>query len=118
MKGKLCTLFAVGIMAATALTATAATKHYPRNIVSQSPSDSPALAQANSEAMFLRSTDYDRSLLYIEANNGSTLDVLDVTDPAKISRVALGRCSPGGGCQATARTPSNRSKPNSVPSQR
>lgn len=88
MKGKLCTLLAVGIMAATALTATAATKHYPRNIVSQSPSDSPALAQANSEAMFLRSTDYDRSLLYIEANNGSTLDVLDVTDPAKISRVA------------------------------
>ena len=59
------------------------------------------------------------------------LAVLPACKPAKVpiqrrpSRAASkrltsvpGRCSPGGGCHGTARTPSNRSKPKSVPTQR
>jgi len=88
MKVKFVTVLAVGILAATAMNAAAATRHSSRNIVTLSPSSSSALAQANSEAMYLRDSNDGRSILYVEANNGRALDVIDVTNLAAISRIA------------------------------
>ena len=85
MKKQYGSLLAVGIVALAAVTAEAATKE---TIVTQSPSHYPALSQENSEAMYLRSTPGGAVVLYVEANNGRTLDVVDVTDPANARRMA------------------------------
>ena len=80
-------LFAV---LATAVTANAVTNKPPhsRTIVVQSPSDLPVLAQANSEAMYLHKSGDERTVLYVESAEGTKLTALDVTDPAKIKRLA------------------------------
>lgn len=80
-------LFAV---LATAITANAVTNKPPhsRTIVVQSPSDLPVLAQANSEAMYLHRSGDERTVLYVESAEGTRLTALDVTDPAKIKRLA------------------------------
>ena len=85
MKKQISSLLAIGVFALATVAANAATKG---NVVVQSPSNTPALAQDNSEAMYLRATPGGAVILYVEANNGRTLDVLDVTDSAKIKRVA------------------------------
>ena len=80
-------LFAV---LATAITANAVTNKPPRSrtIVVQSPSDLAVLAQTNSEAMYLHRTGEERTVLYVESAEGTRLTALDVTDPAKIKRLA------------------------------
>ena len=80
-------LFAV---LATAITANAVTNKPPhsRTIVVQSPSDLAVLAQTNSEAMYLHRTGDERTVLYVESGEGTRLTALDVTDPAKIKRLA------------------------------
>jgi hypothetical protein len=82
----------------TTITAHAITNKPPhsRTIVVQSPSDTPVLAQANSEAMYLDKRGDGRTVLYVESAEGSKLTALDVSDPAKIQRLAeteLGACS-------------------------
>jgi hypothetical protein len=74
----------------TTITANAITNKPPhsRTIVVQSPSDTPVLAQANSEAMYLDKRGDGRAVLYVESAEGSKLTALDVSDPAKIQRLA------------------------------
>jgi hypothetical protein len=85
MKKQISSLLTIGVFALAAVAANAATRG---SVVVQSPSNTPALAQDGSEAMYLRYTPGGAVVLYIEANNGRTLDVLDVTDSAKIKRLA------------------------------
>lgn len=74
----------------TTITANAITNKPPhsRTIVVQSPSDTPALAQANSEAMYLHKSGDGRTVLYVESAEGTKLTALDVSDPGKIRRLA------------------------------
>ena len=74
----------------TTITANAITNKPPhsRTIVVQSPSDTPVLAQANSEAMYLHKSGDGRTVLYIESGEGAKLTALDVTDPGKIRRLS------------------------------
>jgi hypothetical protein len=75
---------------ATTITANAVTNKPPhsRTIVVQSPSNLPVLAQLNSEAMYLQKSGDGRTVLYVESAEGTELTALDVTDPAKIHRLA------------------------------
>jgi hypothetical protein len=77
------------ILTAT-ITANAITNKPPRSrtIVVQSPSDTPVLAQANSEAMYLDKRGDGRTVLYVESAEGTRLTALDVSDPARIQRLA------------------------------
>jgi hypothetical protein len=90
METKLLTRLVVAVLAVSSITAHAAVANKPhsRTLVVQSPSNLPVLAQKDSDAMYLHLTSDGRSLLYIEAEDGCILTVLDVTDPAKIQRVA------------------------------
>ncbi len=74
----------------TTITANAITNKPPhsRTIVIQSPPDTPALAQANSEAMYLHKSGDGRTVLYVESAEGTKLTALDVSDPGKIRRLA------------------------------
>ena len=58
-----------------------------KTIVVESPSDLPELAQGRGEAMYLHRTNEGRAILYIEREQGRTLAVLDVSDPATIKGV-------------------------------
>ena len=75
---------------ATAITANAVTNKPPhsRTIVVESPSNLPVLAEANSEAMYLQKSGDERTVLYVESAKGTKLTALDVTDPARIERLA------------------------------
>ena len=75
---------------ATTITANAVTNKTPhsRTIVVQSPSNLPVLAQLNSEAMYLQKSEDGRTVLYVESAEGTKLTALDVSDPAKIQRLA------------------------------
>ncbi|MHB1020793.1 MAG: hypothetical protein ACYC46_11470 [Acidobacteriaceae bacterium] len=73
-------LFAVGALAQA--------KAHSKTIVVETPADLPALAQADSSAMYLHHTNDGRTFLYIENNNGSKLSILNVTDPASIRQIA------------------------------
>jgi hypothetical protein len=66
----------------------AANQSHSKTLVVQSPSDLPVLAQKGSEAMYLHDTGQGSTLLYVEADGGTKIVVLDVTDPAKIRRVS------------------------------
>jgi len=74
----------------TTITVNAITNKPPdsRTIVVQSPSDTPVLAQANSEAMYLHKSGDGRTVLYVESEEGTKLTALDVSDPGKIRRLA------------------------------
>ena len=77
------------VVLATTLSADAVTNmSHSKTIVVQSPSTLPVLALENSEAMYLRKTGDGRALLYVESAEGRNLTTLDVTDPAKIRRLA------------------------------
>lgn len=79
------------VLAAT-LSANAVTnKSQSKTIVVQSPSTLTVLAQENSEAMYLHKSGDGRALLYVESAEGTELTTLDVTDPARIRRVAKTR---------------------------
>jgi hypothetical protein len=79
---------ATTILAATTLTANAATRPHSKTIVVESPANLPLLAQNNADAMYLYDTGDGRTLLYIEVQDGQALNALDVTDPAKIKRIS------------------------------
>ncbi len=79
---------AAAILAITGATAGAAVRPHSKTIVVESPKNLPALAQADAEAMYLHNTNDGRTFLYIEAQNGQQLTALDVTDPARIQRIA------------------------------
>jgi hypothetical protein len=84
-------LFAPLVFAVLATVAASAVTNKPqhsRTIVVESPSDLPILAQANSEAMYLHKSGDGRTVLYVESAEGTKLTALDVTDPAKIKRLA------------------------------
>jgi hypothetical protein len=74
----------------TTITANAITNKPPhsRTIVVQSPSDTPVLAQTNSEAMYLHNSGDGRTVLYIESAEGTKLTALDVSDPGRIRRLS------------------------------
>jgi hypothetical protein len=76
-----------------AASAQAATKAHSKSIVVDSPMDLTELAQRSSEAMFLYSTGSGQTFLYLEQDQGKSLAILDVTNPASIKDV--GRSSLG-----------------------
>jgi hypothetical protein len=76
------------ILAGSGATAHAIVRPHSKTIVVESPVNLPVLAQADAEAMYLHDTTDGSTLLYIEAENGQELTTLDVTDPARIQRVA------------------------------
>jgi hypothetical protein len=88
MKGQFVTHLMVAALAVASINAHAATKNRSQTLVVQSPSDLPVLAQKGSEAIYLHDTGQGTTVLYVEAENGSKLIVLDVTDPANIRRVS------------------------------
>lgn len=83
------------VMAAFVITVSvhAGAKPRSKSIVIESPADLPELAQRRSEAMYLRSTGSGQAFLYLEQDQGRTLAILDVTNPASIREV--GRASLG-----------------------
>jgi hypothetical protein len=82
-------LFAATFLAASSVQAGAVVR--TKAIVVESPADLPELAQGRGEAMYLHRTGDGRAILYIEKEQGRTLAVLDVTDPATIK--AIGQVS-------------------------
>jgi hypothetical protein len=76
------------ILAVSGATAHAIVRPHSKTIVVESPLNFPMLAQADAEAMYLHDTTDGSTFLYIEAGNGQQLTTLDVTDPARIQRVA------------------------------
>jgi hypothetical protein len=58
-----------------------------KTIVVELPSDLPELAQGRSEAIFLHHTGHAQAILYLEKDQGRTLAILDVSDPAHIQAV-------------------------------
>jgi hypothetical protein len=78
------------LTAAAALTMTghAAARNRSSKIVLVNPAELPELAQVTGQAMVLHATADDRSLLYVEQNDGAGLAIFDVTDPAKIKQEA------------------------------
>jgi hypothetical protein len=89
MKKQLFTPLVIAVLAAT-INANAVTNKPPhsRTIVVQGPSDTPVLAQANSETMYLHKSGDGRTVLYVESAEGTKLTALDVSDPGKIRRLA------------------------------
>ena len=83
-------VFAV-FAATTAAQAANGAKTRSTSVVIDSPADLPELAQRRSEAMYLHSTGSGQAFLYLEQDQGRTLAILDVTDPASIREV--GRAS-------------------------
>lgn len=81
-------------LATTILAAAAAAAHavvrppHSKTIVVESPENLPVLAQVDAEAMYLHDTSDGGAFLYIESKNGQQLAALDVTNPARIQRVA------------------------------
>ncbi|MDB6042459.1 MAG: hypothetical protein JWM63_1010 [Gammaproteobacteria bacterium] len=74
-------IVAAGAIAAQTVYARASTK-----IVVVQPKDLPELARQSGEAMFLHDTFEGKTFLYIEQNRGGRLVILDVTDPAHVTR--------------------------------
>jgi hypothetical protein len=86
-KQMLARLVFAGLLATTVAANAVTTKPHTKTLVVESPSDSPVLAQANSEAMYLHTDRDGRTVLYVESANGTKLTALDVSDPAKIQRL-------------------------------
>jgi hypothetical protein len=76
------------LLAMTTLTSGAAVSPHSKTIVVESPDNLPLLAQKDPAAMYLHDTNDGRTLLYVEAADGRALTTLDVTDPARIERIA------------------------------
>lgn len=88
MKFPIGTLVATMILAGTLVQVQAAERPDSKAIRVETPANHPELAQEGAQALYLHIADDGRSLLYVEKENGSGLAVLDVTDPARIRRVA------------------------------
>jgi hypothetical protein len=81
-------LLATAILAISGATAHAVTRPHSNTIIVETPDNLPMLAQTDAEAMYLHDTTDGRTFLYVEAQNGQQLTALDVTDPARIQRIA------------------------------
>jgi hypothetical protein len=81
-------LLATAILAVSGTTAHAAARLHSKTIIVASPDNLPVLAQADADAMYLHDTTDGRAFLYVEAQNGHQLTVLDVTNPGDIERSA------------------------------
>jgi hypothetical protein len=81
-------LITTAILSILGTTAHAAARPHSKTIVVESPDNLPVLAQPDADAMYLHDTPDGRTFLYVEAQNGRQLTVLDVTDPAGIERSA------------------------------
>ena len=88
MNTNLKALLATAILAVSGTTAHAATRPHSKTIVVESPKNFPVLAQVDADAMYLHDTSDGSAFLYVEAQNGQQLTVLDVTSPAGIKRSA------------------------------
>lgn len=81
-------VLATAILAFSGITAHAAVRPHSKTIVIESPNNYPVLAQVDADAMYLHNTTDGSTFLYVEAENGQQLTVLDVTSPAGIKRSA------------------------------
>ena len=88
MKFPIIAVIATTILAGTGAQVQAATTTLSKFIRVETPATNPALAQENAQAFYLHLASNGAALLYVEVQNGRGLAVLDVTDPAKIQRVA------------------------------
>ena len=82
------TLLTAAMLVAASLSSNAAVRPHSKTIVVDSPENLPLLAQNQPEAMYLHDTNDGRTLLYVEVENGRSLNTLDVTDPANVHRMA------------------------------
>jgi|SRR3974390_407102 len=78
---------AVVALFAITTSAQAATKPHSKSIVVDSPVDLTELAQRSSEAMFLYRNGRGQAFLYLEQDQGKSLAILDVSNPASIKEV-------------------------------
>lgn len=76
------------ILATSGAHASAATRPHSQTIVVESPSALPILAIHNGEAMYLHTAEDGRVFLYVETEGGSSVSVLDVSDPSRIRALA------------------------------
>jgi hypothetical protein len=81
-------LLATTLLATAGATAHAVVRPHSKTIVVDSPDNLLVLAQTDAEAMYLHDTNDGGTYLYIESKNGQQLATLDVTNPARIQRVA------------------------------
>ncbi|MGC2546730.1 MAG: hypothetical protein WA426_12860, partial [Silvibacterium sp.] len=88
MKTNFTTFLVTTTLAIAGATAHAVVRPHSKTIIVESPASLPVLAQVDAEAMYLHDTNDGGTLLYIESQNGQQLTALDVTDPARIQRVA------------------------------
>jgi hypothetical protein len=88
MKFTITSLVAMTLLAGTAVQVQAAERPYSNSLRVDTPENNPELAQKNPEAFYLHLAGDGRTLLYVEKQDGSGLAVLDVTNPARIHRIA------------------------------
>jgi len=88
MKTNCKTFLVTALLAVAGATAHAVVRPHSKTITVESPEDLPVLAQPDAEAMYLYDTSDGRTFLYVEAEHGQQLTILDVTDPGQIRRAA------------------------------
>jgi hypothetical protein len=77
---------AIAIVATGAIAAQTVAAHAGSHIVVVQPKDLPEVVRQPGEALFLHDTIDGKTLLYIEQKLGGQLVILDVTDPAHVTR--------------------------------
>lgn len=87
MKFHINTLIAT-MLVATGVQVQAATRPHSNTLRVETPAAFPVLAAENAQAIYLHKTSDGSALLYIEEQGGRGLSVLNVTDPAHVTRVA------------------------------
>lgn len=87
MKYSISRVLVAAMFAATAAFCTEAAPR-SKSIIIESPSSLPEAAQHGGQAMYLHTTRDDRAILYVEQDQGRTLAIFDVSDPANIKSVA------------------------------
>ena len=88
MKKQLLAVTVLAVLAQTISANAVTDMSRSKTIVVQSPSTLAILGAKNSEAMYLQKTGDGRAVLYVESAEGAEFTTLDVTDPARIRRVA------------------------------
>jgi hypothetical protein len=92
---KITTIFIVSLFALTTTVhaagkshagkkSSAVSKQRSNSIVIEAPGDLPEMAQRHSEGMYLHTNGTGQAFLYLEQDQGRTLAILDVSDPASI----------------------------------
>jgi hypothetical protein len=81
-------LIAAVILTAVSVSANALARPHSSTIRVESPAENQSLDQPGAEAMYLYHDTVGQSLLYVESDHGRRITALDVTDPAKIRKLA------------------------------